>query len=267
MIPRVIHYCWFGGNPLPELAVKCIASWRKFCPDYKIVEWNERNFDVACCDYVREAAEAKKWAFVSDYARLWAVYQEGGVYLDTDVELKKNLDRFLSDRFFFAIQKNETFSGKVSVHVATGLGFGAEAANPVVKSMMDEYDGAHFRNPDGTLDMTPCPARNSHALYAFGYKDENRMQSFEGGVIYPADYFCPEEFSGLASNYSGNTVSVHHYSATWKSPMERDIKRMVKKGFVNMHKIASKIVQIAHGGGYEVTLLKLRGGLQAEVAA
>ena len=92
MIPKIIHYCWFGGNPLPELAIKCIESWKKYLPDYEIKEWNESNFDINCCAYVREAYEAKKWAFVSDYARFWILYQHGGLYFDTDVELIKSID-------------------------------------------------------------------------------------------------------------------------------------------------------------------------------
>ena len=106
MIPKIIHYCWFGGNPLPELAQKCIASWKKYCPDYEIKEWNETNFDLNCCDYVREAYEAKKWAFVSDYARFWILYHEGGVYFDTDVEVPKPIDTIVEKGSFMGCEKS-----------------------------------------------------------------------------------------------------------------------------------------------------------------
>ena len=118
MIPKKIHYCWFGGNPLPELAIKCLESWKKYCPDYEIIEWNETNFNLDSCEYVREAYQAKKWAFVSDYARLKVVYDNGGIYLDTDVELIKSLDRLLKNKSFFGTETTGV--------VATGLGFGAE---------------------------------------------------------------------------------------------------------------------------------------------
>ena len=226
MIPKVIHYCWFGGNPLPQLAVRCLESWAEVCPDYEIKRWDESNFDVNCCDYVREAYEARKWAFVSDYARLWIVYREGGIYLDTDVELVSSLNKFLTDCFFFAIEKDESFFGTEWALVATGLGFGAEASCPVVKKMLDEYDGLHFRMSDGTYDMIPCPVRNSQALLSYGYVEENCIQRFEGGVVYPADYFCPEEPSGLETFYSENTVSIHHYSMTWTSERKRQSHRI-----------------------------------------
>ena len=100
MIPKIIHYCWFGGKPLPELAQKCIASWKKYCPDYEIKEWNESNFNLNSCDYVREAYEAKKWAFITDYVRLYAMVTEGGIYMDTDVEVIKPLDPFLKHKAF-----------------------------------------------------------------------------------------------------------------------------------------------------------------------
>ena len=131
MIPKIIHYCWFGRNPKPELAVKCIKSWKKRCPDYEIIEWNEDNFDISSCPlYVRQAYEAKKWAFVSDYVRLKVVYDEGGVYLDTDVELKKGLDALLAYDAYFGFEDG--------THVNTGLGFGAVKGAPILKEMMQD---------------------------------------------------------------------------------------------------------------------------------
>ena len=124
MIPKVIHYCWFGGNELPELAMKCIDSWKKFCPDYEIKQWNEKNYDLDSSRYIKEAYKNKKWAFVSDYARLDIIYNNGGIYLDTDVELIGKLDEFLDEKCFLAAEREE--------YVNTGLGFGAEKGNVVI---------------------------------------------------------------------------------------------------------------------------------------
>ena len=221
MIPKVIHYCWFGGKEEPSEVKKCIDSWRKYCPDYLIIKWSEDNFDIHCNQYMYEAYMAKKWAFVSDYARLKIVHENGGIYLDTDVELLKSLDDVLDQDFFFAIEKDtNVYSGNISIHLATGLGFGAQKSNKLVASMMKEYEGIHFFDENGNCDLTPCPIRNAKALERYGYKNENTMQMFCGGTIYPADYFCPEEYSGFINNYSKNTISIHHYSSSWKSKKE-----------------------------------------------
>ena len=130
-IPKVIHYCWFGGNPKSKLIENCINSWRKKCPDYEIIEWNESNFDINCCDYVKEAYEAKKWAFVSDFARLKIIYDNGGIYLDTDVELISSLEKFLEYDSYFGFEDSE--------HINTGLGFGAVKHNPILEVMINDY--------------------------------------------------------------------------------------------------------------------------------
>ena len=149
-IPKIIHYCWFGGNPFPELAQKCIASWKKFCPDYEIKEWNESNYDVTKNQYMREAFENKQWAFVSDYARLDIIYENGGIYLDTDVELLKPLDDLLILTGFMGFEENKKLC-------ATGLGFGAVPKLPIIKEMRDDYDNIIFIKEDGSFDQTPCP--------------------------------------------------------------------------------------------------------------
>ena len=154
MLPKKIHYCWFGGNELPDLAIKCIESWKQYCPDYEIIEWNETNFDLECCDFVKEAYKAKKWAFVSDYARLKVVYDNGGIYLDTDVELVKPLDILLQEKCYFG----EETTG----YVNTGLGFGAEKHNPTIDLLLKEYCNKHFTNDDGSYNMDPCPIINHY---------------------------------------------------------------------------------------------------------
>ena len=148
MIPKKIHYCWFGGRPLPPLARKCLASWKKYCPDYEIIEWNERNFDLTMNEYVRWCYAHKKWAYLSDYARLAAVYAQGGIYFDTDVELIRRIDRLLSNEAFYAFENDQ--------YVASGLGFGAEAGHETLRRMMEPYEALH-EDAQGQMRMTGCP--------------------------------------------------------------------------------------------------------------
>lgn len=221
MISKVINYCWFGYNEKPELFKKCINSWKKFCPDYTIKEWNEDNFDINCCDYVKEAYEAGKWAFVTDYARLWIVYHFGGIYLDTDVEIVKPLDALLENKAFFGFE-NTGLAGDDSL-IATGLGFGAVANNSIVKRMLDAYSGEHFLNENGTYNLTTCPWRNMNAisdLLPGGYSSDSIIDLGDA-VLYPAEYFCPLDARGIKMKRTKNTYSIHWYSASWLSPDEQ----------------------------------------------
>ena len=155
MIPKKIHYCWFGGNPKPEIIEKCIASWSKFCPDWEIIEWNEQNYDVNNFAYTKEAYQAKQWAFVSDVVRLDVVCRHGGVYMDTDVELFSSIDSWLqSSAFFF---------WETEININSGAGFGAQEGHPAVKVMLDYYNDRHF-SVNGVNDFTPCPALNTAAI-------------------------------------------------------------------------------------------------------
>ena len=229
MIPKIIHYCWFGGNPIPSLTKKCIKSWKKFCPDYEIILWDESNFDIASCPvYVKEAYENKKWAFVSDYVRLKVVYDNGGIYLDTDVELIKSLDHLLCHDAFFGFESDGGC-------VATGLGFGAIKENSVVKAMMDDYEGIHFVKEDGTFDLVPCPVRNTRTLYRYGLKQDNSDQILDNNVrILPWEYLSPIMYSTGKKTFTENTVSIHHYQSSWikKSLRVRvKITRFFKKIF------------------------------------
>ena len=155
-IPKKIHYCWFGGNPKPELALKCIKSWKKYCPDYEIIEWNESNFDVNANQYCRDAYKEKKWAFVTDYARLVILYEHGGVYFDTDVQVIRSIDALLEHPAFMGIERASD-----SCKVASGLALGSEKGNPLIKEIMDDYDTASFYRSDGSIDITTCTVRNS----------------------------------------------------------------------------------------------------------
>ena len=169
-IPKTIHYCWFGKRKKSKLIKKCINSWKKYCPDYKIVEWNEENFDVNRFDYTKESYEEKKWAFVTDYVRLYVIYNEGGVYLDTDVELIKKLDNLLDFDSFFALEEED--------YIATGLGFGAVKGNKYVKKMLDDYNDVHFKNENGIYDLTPCPVRNTKSVKSLCDKMKNKQINF-----------------------------------------------------------------------------------------
>lgn len=155
-IPKIIHYCWFGNNKKPECILKCIESWKKFCPDYEIKEWNESNFDVNMFNYTKEAYEVKKWAFVSDVARLWIIYEYGGIYMDTDVEILNNIDYLLNNECFLFFQSER--------HIATGLGFGAVKNNKIIKAMLDDYNSKHFLIDTGKFDTTACPILNTIVL-------------------------------------------------------------------------------------------------------
>lgn len=219
MIPKIIHYCWFGGNPLPEDAKKCIASWKKYLPDYEIKEWNESNFDVNSCPYVKEAYEAKKYAFVSDYARFHVLYREGGLYFDTDVEVIKNMDYIIAAGNFMGFEKSLATKQQESgatprnsvLGVAPGLGLGVNPGLALLGELLDFYEAKeHFAIEDGTVvDYT------TDLLRKHGLVEEHRLQKVAGITIYPADYFCPMDSTTGITTITPNTVSIHHYSCSW----------------------------------------------------
>ena len=204
MIPKRIHYCWFGGAPLPSKAKKCIASWKKFCPDYEIVRWDESNFDLQQNDYVQWCYAHQKWAFLSDYARLAIVAEQGGVYLDTDVELVKSLDHLLTQPAFYSFENNESIN--------TGQGFGALAHHETVEAMKACYEDL---DPE---TVRPCPYYNTLALVQLGLEPNGQMQTVAGAAILPADYMNPYDDPTGRLNKTENTVSIHWYSKSWISP-------------------------------------------------
>jgi hypothetical protein len=212
MIPRVIHYCWFGNTPLPASAERCLASWRRSCPDYEIRRWDEQTFDVARCTFCREAHAAGKWAFASDYARLRIIFEHGGVYLDTDVELLQSLDRLLAHSAFFGFQQDGT--------IATGLGFGAIPAHPLIGSLLQHYETVMFLGPDGRPVAIPCPARDAAVFRQFGFRLDGSRQDRDGVVVLPADVMCPKSYESGRVRLTPRTVAIHHYDASWHNAAE-----------------------------------------------
>ena len=234
MIPKIIHYCWFGEKKLPKDVKTCIESWEKKCPEYKIICWNESNFDIHCHPFVEKAYESKEWAFVSDYARLKIIYDNGGIYLDTDVELLKSLDEVVENECYFAVQQN-------GAYVATGLGFGSIAGHRALESMLKEYDNIVF-DVKKKYEFS-CPYLNTAALEAFGYKRKNEIQFLsEGVVVYPPCYFDPYSSGDSKDLMCEKTISIHHYSATWTSGKQR-LKRKISRliGEKNILKIKALI--------------------------
>lgn len=214
MIPKIIHYCWFGGNPLPEKDKKCIESWKKFCPDYQIIEWNESNFDVNCCQYVKEAYEAKKWAFVSDYARIYALYTMGGIYLDTDVELLKSFDKFLF---------HTAFTGFESTQYPFTAVVGSEPQGQFVNDILKSYDNRTFILSDGEYDTTTNTESVKNLLVNnFNIKQDNTFQEVSQYItIYPNDYFCPKSYYDGKVYLTKNTTAIHWYNGSWQSEEQK----------------------------------------------
>ena len=237
MIPNIIHYCWFGRNQLPESAVKCIESWRKFMPDYEIKEWNEDNFDVNAIPYTAEAYQLKKYAFVSDYARFWILYRYGGVYFDTDVELIKPIDDIVEKGAFMGIEVvckvvPEDLVGYPMI--APGLGIGVEAGHPFYKKLIDYYLGIHFQLQDGNAGyMDTIVVHTTRLFIKDGLQKGGAMQQIAGITLYPEDYFNPlDDLTGRVRK-TENTRSIHWYARTWQEshPIRQWLSRMSHRLF------------------------------------
>ena len=221
-IPKVIHYCWFGKGKMPALAEKCIKSWKKYCPDYKIICLNEDNFDITENRYAKEAYDAGKWAFVSDYVRLKVLYDEGGIYLDTDVELVKPLDDLIKEYGYMGFDDNG--------NISTGLGFACEKGNELIGALLSDYDDISFILPDGNYDLTPCPDRNNETMVRLGMNRNIKDQIFMGMHMLPEDYLCPMKYYTGKKIITENTYSIHHFCASWISKTAKRtlfVKRVV----------------------------------------
>lgn len=224
MIPKIIHFVWFGKNPLPDLAVHCIDSWKKYCPDYEIMEWNEQSFDISSCLYAKEAYEAKKWAFVSDYVRLKVLYEYGGVYMDTDVELVDSLDGYLSEKAFCGFESDAS--------IQTGI-MACEKNHTLFKYLLDSYFERKFFREDGTYDQTTNVAIITEIMLQCGVHLNNKKQTVCDITVYPTEYFCPKDEATGITNLTENTVCIHHFDGSWHDPKERRLS--AARHFCNLH--------------------------------
>lgn len=227
MIPKIIHYCWFGENELSPLAKKCIDSWKKHCPNYQIIEWNEKNFDISCNDYVREAYEFKKYAFVTDYVRLYVMYTYGGIYMDTDVEVVNNLDQFLI---------HEAFSGfEDDAHIPTGI-MACEKNFTLFGELLDYYKGKHFIKENGEFDLKTNVETITNLLSQKGFVPNGKLQSVENFTLYPKEYFCPLDYHTRILNKTKNTCTIHWFNASWHTEEENILHEynVLKKKFVKL---------------------------------
>ena len=224
-IPKVIHYFWFGNNPKPEIVTKCIASWKKYMPDWEIKEWNENNYDVHCCEYVEQAYAAKKWAFVSDYARFDILNRYGGLYLDTDVEILKEIPTKYFESPFTAVDNN----GIVAPGLIVALPSGHWLSQLVLKSY--KYDGFH----DGKLTAAATiNTRVKEILLKKGYEIKDDYQKIQDMIIYPSELFCVFDVNTHEYDITSKTLSVHHYASSWmtdKQLKKRKIQSKIKKAF------------------------------------
>lgn len=234
MVQKIIHYCWFGGNELPNDAKRCIESWKKYCPDYEIIRWDESNFNIKICDYVSEAYSMKKWAFVSDYARFWILYNFGGVYLDTDVELVASIDDILENGPFMGCENDYSiFDGSFdeSYAINSGLGLGLEKSMPIIKELLEDYNSSKFIKSDGSCDLDyTVVKRVTKLMMKYGYKNKlNVIQNISGITIYTKDYFCPLDYRTGQLVFTNNTRSIHHYTESWVNDRQKKINKLLYK--------------------------------------
>lgn len=225
MIPKVIHYCWFGRNPKSKKIENYIGTWRKMCPDYEIIEWNEDNTDITKNAYAKEAYEAGKWAFVADYVRLEVLYKYGGVYLDTDVEVIKNIDQLLCYPAFCAGE----YKGVISAGV-----IGAEPGNGWIKALLESYEGRNFKNKDGSYNIktTIVNIFTDVTEKKYNLKVTGEYQKIDNElVLYPPDYFYPKAASHERVKITDNTYCIHHFEGSWlqDAKLQKWLKKFMGK--------------------------------------
>ena len=259
MIPKIIHFCWFGGNPLPKLALECIASWRRFLPEHEIWMWVEKNsssnlltneidvdnsekaywvgelkcadrvmeFDVDMIPYTKEAYAAKKYAFVSDYARFWVLYKYGGVYFDTDVEVIKPIDDILEKGAFMGFERDPDKWG--DGFVAPGLGMAVNKDSKIIDNFMQKYDGLHFLKTDETLNIDKTIVHyTTEVLNELGMKQTKGIQELNGIILYPSEYFAPINFITRRLHITDNTRTIHRYMASWADQDNKGLSDYIK---------------------------------------
>ena len=254
MIPKIIHYCWFGGNPLPELAQKCIASWRKYLPDYEIWQWVEEptpvpslkgreiglcdkvmGFDVEMIPYTAEAYRQNKYAFVSDYARFWILYKYGGVYFDTDVEVIRPMDDIIANGNFMGFELDpdgendpQKYAPRYAYAVNPGVGLGMEMKHPFLKRMLDKYAQLEYETPVFPWGKT-IVAYTTEELCELGLKNIQGIQNVQGDItIYPHEYFAPIDVISGKLHITENTYTIHRYMGSWGDKRHRSLKDLIR---------------------------------------
>lgn len=253
MIPKIIHFCWFGGNPLPPLALECIASWRKYLPEYEIWQWGETSpipsqggglaadrymtFDVNSIPYTAEAYKQKKYAFVSDYCRFVAIYQYGGIYFDTDVEVIRPMDDIIAKGNFMGFEVDPDgentpgrYAPRYCFDVALGLGFGMEKNHQFMKRMVDYYQTLKFELPPADITWyKTIVAYTTEVLCSMGLKNIRGIQMVEDITIYPREYFAPINVITGRLCITNNTHTIHRYMGSWNTDKRLTVKRLTVK--------------------------------------
>lgn len=223
MIPKIIHYCWFGNGEIPEKDKANIEGWKKLNPDYQIIRWDESNYDINKNAYMSECYSIPKWGFVPDFARTDIIYTHGGFYFDTDVELIKPLDELLNEKCIMGFENNYS--------VNHGHGFAAEKGNPIIKELLDFYNTIHFINEDGSLNMTASPIYITQLLTKHGLKLNGKEQFIDGVHIFPVDYFCPKDYSTGEITITNSTYGIHHFNLSWMN--KEDKEKMFEVGILS----------------------------------
>ncbi|MBQ7920646.1 MAG: hypothetical protein IJ324_11985 [Lachnospiraceae bacterium] len=226
VIPKKIHYCWFSRNPIPDYLKRCIDSWYKYCPEYEIVKWDEDNYDINKNLYMKQAYEAKKWGFVPDIARLDILYEHGGIYLDTDVELIRSLDDLLYQSAFVGVEK----WGNINV----GGGCGAVSHHPIIKRMLDFRINEKFLLEDGGLNQTTCGFYETRPLIKLGMKPNNTIQRIGDMTIYSSDFFHPYDYMSGETIITENTYSIHHFNGGWLDEKKMAERKNTQKIYQQM---------------------------------
>ena len=236
MIPKIIHYCWFGKKPLDKKTIKCIKSWRKYFPDFEIKEWNETNFDVSMFRYTAEAYSEKKWAFVSDVARLYALYREGGIYFDTDVEVIRSFDNLLDGKVVFGLEDYDSIATCVMI---TPKGFS------LFDSLISEYENRSFLNLDGTCDLTPNPGFISKRIKEIGFSLKKQEENANIRIL-DVEAFSPYDYRGNLVKLTNETYSIHHFQASWIPKYKIKDKKKNKSMAIKFLKKVKSICYLIH---------------------
>lgn len=240
-IPKIIHYCWFGRGDKPEVVNKCIQSWKRTLPEYQIIEWNEENFQIDSNTYVKEAYESNKFAFVSDYVRVYALYHQGGIYLDTDVEVFKSFNNLLHHDSFWGFEQGN--------YIATST-IGATKGNALIKTFLDSYAGKKFINDDGSINDLTNVAIITEILKSIGLNMDGQYQELSGkGTFYPQTYFSPYDYINCRNFINKDTYAMHHFYKSWLPPKARlksNLKLFISKiiGGDNIARIRKVVTKV-----------------------